>query len=82
MIKTIVGHSGVEAGQGMSMEDIAIKLGISRERVRQILENALRKMRNNGHHRVLRAYLDMFHERNTDLGILHVRNKTVTSQNE
>ncbi len=41
----------------LSLEDIADNLGLTRERVRQIKESALRKLRNNSGTRLLQPYL-------------------------
>jgi RNA polymerase primary sigma factor len=41
----------------LSLEDIADNLGLTRERVRQIKESALRKLRNNSGTRLLHPYL-------------------------
>lgn len=48
---------GIGFEYSMSMEDIADDLGLSQERVRQIKEGALRKLRSNGGVRLLKSYL-------------------------
>jgi RNA polymerase primary sigma factor len=48
---------GIGFEYSMSMEDIADDLGLSQERVRQIKEGALRKLRSNGGTRLLKSYL-------------------------
>ena len=45
-------------GGEYTLEEIAQKLGITRERVRQIEQNALKKLRNPRVGRKLKAYLD------------------------
>jgi len=41
----------------MTLEEISTKFGLTRERVRQIREKALRRLRNNTKNKVLKAYL-------------------------
>ena len=43
--------------QEMTLEEISSKFGLTRERVRQIREKALRRLRNNTKNKVLKAYL-------------------------
>jgi RNA polymerase sigma factor (sigma-70 family) len=44
----------------MTLDEIATVMGISRERVRQILKDALEKLRNNPDCQCLREYLGGF----------------------
>jgi len=48
---------GLGGGSPLMLEDIGLKLGISTERVRQIKENALRRLRSNYRSKILRPYL-------------------------
>ena len=41
----------------MTLEEIGTKYGLTRERVRQIREKALRRLRNNTKSKILKAYL-------------------------
>ena len=41
----------------MTMEEIGMKYGLTRERVRQIREKAIRRLRHNTKNKVLRSYL-------------------------
>ena len=41
----------------MSMDEIGKRYGLTRERVRQIRERALRRLRQNTHNKLLRSYL-------------------------
>ena len=41
----------------MTLEEIGDKYGLTRERVRQIKEKALRKLRNNTKNKMLKSYL-------------------------
>lgn len=41
----------------MTLEEIAEKFGLTRERVRQIKEKAIRRLRHNTHNKVLKPYL-------------------------
>ena len=43
--------------QEMTLEEIGDKFGLTRERVRQIKEKAIRKLRNNSKNKLLKAYL-------------------------
>ena len=45
------------SGQEMSLEEIGIHMGLTRERVRQIKEKAIRKLRGGQRSKLLRAYL-------------------------
>lgn len=45
------------SGQEMSLEEIGIYMGLTRERVRQIKEKAIRKLRGGQRSKLLRAYL-------------------------
>lgn len=41
----------------LTLEEIGHKYGLTRERVRQIKEKAIRRLRNNTHNKILKAYL-------------------------
>ena len=41
----------------LTLEEIGNKYGLTRERVRQIKEKAIRRLRNNTHNKILKAYL-------------------------
>ena len=41
----------------MTMEEVGEKYGLSRERVRQIKEKAIRRLRNNTNNTMLKSYL-------------------------
>ena len=41
----------------LTLEEIGTKYGLTRERVRQIKEKAIRRLRNNTHNKILKAYL-------------------------
>ena len=43
--------------QEMTLEEIGDKFGLTRERVRQIKEKAIRKLRNNNKNKLLKVYL-------------------------
>ena len=43
--------------QEMTLEEIGTKFGLTRERVRQIKEKAIRRLRNNTKNKILKAYL-------------------------
>ena len=43
--------------QEMTLEEIGDKFGLTRERVRQIKEKAIRKLRNNSKNKLLKVYL-------------------------
>jgi RNA polymerase primary sigma factor len=45
-------------GQPLSLDEIALKYDLTRERVRQIKENTIKKLRRNAFSRSLRTYLD------------------------
>ena len=41
----------------MTLEEIGLKFGLTRERVRQIKEKAIRRLRNNSKNKLLKVYL-------------------------
>jgi RNA polymerase primary sigma factor len=43
--------------QEMTLEEIGDQFGLTRERVRQIKEKAIRKLRNNSKNKLLKVYL-------------------------
>ena len=43
--------------QELTLEEIGVKFGLTRERVRQIKEKAIRRLRDNTNNKVLKAYL-------------------------
>jgi len=49
-------YYGLEGGRTMSLDEIGERLSITRERVRQIREQAIRKLRNNPGNKALKAY--------------------------
>lgn len=53
IIKAFYGIEGPE----LTLEEIGSKFGLTRERVRQIKEKAIRRLRNESHNKVLKAYL-------------------------
>ena len=48
---------GIGGGQEMTLEEIGLKFGLTRERVRQIKEKAIRKLRSEEHSKTLKPYL-------------------------
>ena len=55
--ETISYYYGIGIDHPMSLEDIAIKFYITRERVRQIKDTAIEKLRSSGNSNVLRSFL-------------------------
>lgn len=55
----------VDEISGYTLQEIADKLGISRERVRQIENNAMKKIRKYNSEEKLRHVLETIHELNT-----------------
>ena len=55
--KVIVHYYGLDGTNPLLLEEIGARFGITRERVRQIKEKALRRLRCNGHCRILKTYL-------------------------
>lgn len=53
----IVCYFGLDGKYPLSLEDIATKLGLTRERVRQIKERAIRRLRKGSRSRALASYL-------------------------
>ncbi|MEA3503581.1 MAG: RNA polymerase sigma factor RpoD/SigA [Bacteroidota bacterium] len=50
-------YYGIGKTHGMTLEEIGDKFDLTRERVRQIKEKAIRKLKNNSRSRLLKAYL-------------------------
>ena len=50
-------YFGLDSPEPLTLEEIGARLGITRERVRQIKEKALQRLRNQGHAEVLEAFL-------------------------
>ncbi len=48
---------GIGVKHSMSLDEIALELGLTRERVRQIKETGLRKLKNNSRNKLLKSYL-------------------------
>jgi RNA polymerase primary sigma factor len=44
-------------GQEMTLEEIGVKFGLTRERVRQIKEKAIKKLKQDSKNRLLKSYL-------------------------
>lgn len=53
VVKAFYGIDGPE----LTLEEIGVKYGLTRERVRQIKEKAIRRLRNNTKNKILKAYL-------------------------
>ena len=53
IVKAFYGIEGPE----LTLEEIGSKFGLTRERVRQIKEKAIRRLRNESQNKVLKAYL-------------------------
>ena len=49
---------GIDGGQPMTLEDIGARFGITRERVRQIEQKAMRKLRHPSRRNQLQDYLE------------------------
>ncbi len=50
-------YYGLDGGPAHTLEDISEKIGLTRERVRQIKEKALRRLRKSSKSKILKAYL-------------------------
>jgi len=50
---------GINEPHALSLDEISIKLGLTRERVRQLKERGIRKLRHNSKSRHLKAYLEL-----------------------
>jgi RNA polymerase primary sigma factor len=50
---------GLEDGCGLTLEEVGVELGLTRERIRQIQKEALAKLRHRSLSRNLIEYLDM-----------------------
>jgi len=48
---------GIGMAHGLTLEEIGIKFGLTRERVRQIKEKAIRRLKHNSRSKLLKAYL-------------------------
>ena len=48
---------GLNGNDYLSFEEIGLKLNLSRERVRQLKEKAIKKLRKGSHNKLLKAYL-------------------------
>ena len=48
---------GIGGGQEMTLEEIGLKFNLTRERVRQIKEKAIRRLRQSDHCATLKPYL-------------------------
>ena len=48
---------GIGINHSLSMDEIGVLLGLTRERVRQIKEKAIRRLRNNSRKKLLKDYL-------------------------
>jgi len=51
-------YFGLNNKQSLTLEEIAEKFNLTRERVRQIKEKATRRLRNNSRSKTLRTYLN------------------------
>jgi RNA polymerase primary sigma factor len=50
-------YYGIGYGHSWTLDEIAIKFGLTRERVRQIKEKAIRRLKHNSRSKLLKAYL-------------------------
>lgn len=50
-------YYGIGQGHGWTLDEIGIKFGLTRERVRQIKEKAIRRLKHNSRSKLLKAYL-------------------------
>ena len=57
MVDAIKEQTGVDFWQEMTLEEIGDKFGLTRERVRQIKEKAIRRLRQNSRSKLLKSYL-------------------------
>jgi RNA polymerase primary sigma factor len=55
--KIVTDYFGMETGEGVTLEAIGKELGLTRERVRQLKERAIRKLQQHDGRRRLRSYL-------------------------
>ncbi|MFA7124284.1 MAG: sigma-70 family RNA polymerase sigma factor, partial [Candidatus Delongbacteria bacterium] len=55
--EVIMLYFGIDQDQPMTLEEIGDKFGLTRERVRQIKEKAIRRLRHTSRSKALRAYL-------------------------
>ena len=57
--KIIILRFGLDGGEGMKLEDISKELGITKERVRQIIAESLKKIKNSKDSVTIASYLDL-----------------------
>jgi RNA polymerase primary sigma factor len=50
-------YYGIDENHSWTLDEIGIKYGLTRERVRQIKEKGIRKLKHNSRSRLLKAYL-------------------------
>ena len=50
-------YFGLEGGREHTLEEIGSMLGVTRERVRQIKEKAIRRLKHNSRSKLLKSYL-------------------------
>ncbi|MBU4486492.1 MAG: sigma-70 family RNA polymerase sigma factor, partial [Candidatus Delongbacteria bacterium] len=55
--EVIILYFGIDQEQALTLEEIGMKFGLTRERVRQIKEKAIRRLRHTSRSKALRAYL-------------------------
>jgi RNA polymerase primary sigma factor len=50
-------YYGLNGMQAMALDDISIRFGLTRERIRQIKDNSIRKLKNNQYQTILKPYM-------------------------